>query len=346
EWVYPNGLYENSYPDPYTEISASANVDAEMYGMGIAVGDYDHDRDLDYYVTNIGWNGLFDNNGSGSFSERGGVAGVRNDSVNGALTTGWGTAWLDYDLDGWQDLVCANGHILLIDIFENATADPNKLWHNNGDGTFTDVSVAMGVDDTASARGLAIADYDNDGDHDFMTSVIALDTPITVRSRLYRNDNNNGNHYLKVRVQGTYNNRDGFGTQLVIHANGTSWVHEVNGGSSHMSQNSSAAIFGLGSATSADSLFVIWPDGNVQLLQNIPADTSILVIEDSLQFLSTHPFLPPPFETTIAPNPFQDQVKITVRRQTLAPLHLEIVDLMGKVVLQRAWPAGGSETVE
>lgn len=350
EWVYPSSLYQNAYPAPFVDVSVSAAMNAQMYGMGIAVGDYDHDLDLDYYVTNIGWNALFNNDGNGGFAEVGMVSGVRNDSVNGKMTTGWGDAWIDYDLDGWQDLFVANGYIELIPLFQNERNDPNKLFRNNGDGTFADVSAAAGIANVSSCRGAGMADYDQDGDADLAVGVIRIDSNSSNHSLLFRNDQNTGHHFLSVRVQGTVNNRDGFGTQLVIHANGTEWVHEVSGGSSHMSQHSSIANFGLGNALSVDSLFVIWPDGNVQLLENIPADTFITVVEDPNQYLGLRPRdgFAAAIELVAVPNPSQGVTYL----QLGVPVDLEgellIVDGVGRKVFHKStsWYSRGNHRIE
>ncbi|HHG83965.1 MAG TPA: CRTAC1 family protein, partial [Bacteroidetes bacterium] len=305
EWVKPSALYQSAYPAPFADISVSAQMDVQMYGMGIGVGDYDHDLDLDYYVTNIGWNGLFNNQGNAIFQDTARWAGVRNDSINGKRTTGWGNAWIDFDLDSWQDLFVANGYIQMIPTILNEQNDPDKMFRNNGDGTFSDIGNSMGLGNTWSCRGMAIADYDLDGDPDMAVGVIRIDTSSTNHSLLYKNEQNTGNHWLKVRVQGTVNNRDGFGTQLSIRANGTQWLHEINGGSGHMSQHSSIAHLGLGSANKVDSLFVIWPDGNVQLLTDIPADSFITVVEDPNQYLGISPFaaMPPKAQLHAQPNP-------------------------------------------
>ena len=114
-------------------------MDFSMYGMGIAIGDYDKDLDLDYYQTNIGQNRLSKNE-PGGFEDVTEFAGVENDSLDGLNTTSWGTFFADLDNDTWLDLFVSNGVIPAADLIANVLLDPNKLYHNSGDGTFDDIT--------------------------------------------------------------------------------------------------------------------------------------------------------------------------------------------------------------
>ena len=282
EWVHPNVMLQNNYPlNSFTDVSQAANIDAAIYGMGIAIGDYDEDLDFDYYVTNLGRNVLHNNNGSGVFTDMTDSAGVTNTTVDSLLTTGWGAAFLDYDNDTYLDLFVANGAIPAADFIKTNERDPNKLYKNNMDGTFTDVSVLEGVSDSSVARGFAFGDYDNDGDNDLLIVVTRRDTNNNDHVLLFRNDLSNGNHWLKVKVQGVKANRDGFGSLVRVVSHGRSWIREIDGGSSHASQHSSIAHFGLGSYTTVDSVIVSWPGGGDQVITNLMADQQIHVIQDT-----------------------------------------------------------------
>ncbi len=331
-WVAPNALYQNNYPLPYADVGAATNTDQAMYGMGIAVGDYDHDLDLDYYVTDIGAAALFQQQPGHVFIDVAATTGVLNDSVNGALGTGWGDAWIDYDNDTWQDLFIAHGYIQLIPIFVNQKQDPDVMYRNLGNGSFSDVSLALNLGDTNAGRGMAMADYDEDGDLDMFVNVVNWDTTHWDDSRLYRNAYTGSNHWLQVQLQGTYSNRDAFGAQLVIRTGNQKWVHEVNGGSSHMSQHSSIAHFGTATDSLIDSLWVIWPSGGTQLLTDVPADQRILVIEDSLSFVQVSE--PEIGYFSAYPNPFSQSltVKFMVLHQSQATI--EVTDMTGRVVWQ------------
>ena len=291
QWVIPNKLYRNEFPaDSFSDVSASSGAAAALYGMGVAIGDYDEDGDLDYYITNIGNNVLYRNNGNGTFSDVAVAAGVPNGNIDSmAYTTGWGTAFLDYDNDTWLDLFVADGWIASLDFLPTSEKDPNKLYKNNGNGTFTDVSMMEGVSDSTINRGFATGDYDNDGDLDMLVVALEEDTffPKGRHTLLYRNDVSNGNHWLKVKVQGTLNNLDGFGTRVEVYSNGRKFIREIDGGSSHESHNSSIAHFGMGSYAKADSIVVIWPGGGMQTLFNISVNQLIKVIEGGQTQLAT-----------------------------------------------------------
>ena len=335
-WVSPNSLLQNNYPaNSFSDVSVAANANAAIYGMGIAVGDYDRDLDLDYYITNIGRNVLHQNNGDGTFSYRDSMAGVSNTFViqDSTYTTGWGTGFMDIDNDGWVDLMAVNGFIQVVDLFETAYYDPDKLYHNNGDGTFSDVSMTVGVDDSVVSRGFAYGDYDNDGDNDLLVLPVTNDTFFTRKAILYRNDLANGNHWLKAKLQGVMSNRDGFGAHIQLFDNGIAWVHEVNSGGSHGSQHSSVAHFGLGTASSIDSLVVLWPSGLRQSLYNVSAGQQITIIEGvTTGKPSIHPLNSLQLEAF--PNPAHQQLTIYTESKRLEA-ELGLYNVFGTLVYQQ-----------
>jgi len=171
---YWNRLYHNNRDGTFTDVTEKAGVRGHSFGMGVAVGDYDNDGHADIYVTNFGRNILYHNNGDGTFTdvtERAGVAG-----------SGWstGACWVDYDRDGRLDLIVAR--YLEWDFATNVWCGLHKpgyrsychpdqfkpiahlAFHNNGDGTFTDVSRASGIGlSPGKGLGVAINDFDLDG---------------------------------------------------------------------------------------------------------------------------------------------------------------------------------------
>ncbi len=342
-WVSPNTLLQNNYPlNSFSDVSVAANANAAIYGMGIAVGDYDRDLDLDYYITNIGRNVLHHNNGNGTFTDRDSMAGVSNTYViqDSTYTTGWGTGFMDIDNDGFLDLMAVNGFIQVVDLFETAYYDPDKLYHNNGDGTFTDISMTVGVDDSTVSRGFAYGDYDNDGDNDFLVLPVTNDTAFTRRAILHKNDLSNSNNWLKVKLQGTVSNRDGFGAHIQLFDNGISWVHEVNSGGSHSSQHSSVAHFGLGTIGSVDSVVVLWPSGLRQTLVNVSHGQQLTVIE-GLTVNVAQVDDPESFQLMVYPNPAKEVLNIfTQNLNTEATL--SIYSAMGNLVYQKNMAANAS----
>lgn len=348
DWITPNVMYRNDWPQAFVDISQSSGMDIPMYGMGIAAGDYDHDLDPDYYITDIGPSSLLRNNGDGTFSDLAGSAGVLNDSINGMARTAWGAAFMDYDHDTWLDLVVSNGYIQLLPSLQNTTQDPNALYRNLGNGTFADVSLASGIADTNAARGMAVADYDQDGDLDLFINVVRIDTFAVENSLLYRNDQQSGHHWLQVTLQGVNQNRDAFGSHVLISAGGVRQVHELLSGSSHMSQNATVAHFGLGNATVVDSVLVTWPDGNQQLLTGVAVDTALHIVEDTSQFLGrARPHLQA-VRLRAYPQPFSDGIHLEAVTRAPGALRWEVRDLQGRLlrVLASATPQALMQRVE
>jgi hypothetical protein len=254
-------------------------------GMGAAVGDYDNDGDLDWFVTSIfdhdgvaegNWgttgNRLYRNRGDGTFEDVTDAAGVRDGYW------GWGACFADFDNDGWLDLFHVNGwgvidesrdqsYILGADEF---WADPARLFMSNRDGTFREVAAEYGVADTGQGRGVVCFDYDHDGDIDIL--IANNGGP----PRLFRNDLDTGNHHLDVRLRGRAPNTEGIGARVYATAGGLTQLRYLRAGSNFLSQDPAIAHFGLGAATTA-SVRIVWPDGSETTLPDVAADQLLVV---------------------------------------------------------------------
>jgi hypothetical protein len=280
QWIVPNIMYKNKYPElSFEDIAPALGINAGIFGMGIAIGDYNRDARLDYYVTNIGQNVLYQHNADGSFSDMTIDAGVEAATYNGLNSTGWGTAFFDYNHDGYEDLILSNGYIPSAKFIETTDIDPNKLFKNNGNGTFTDVSMETGFHNEEICRGLAISDFDNDGDMDVAVAKLGQIRDTEGNMLFYRNNLEDKANWLKVQVEGVECNKDGFGSMIRIYSEGIPWIHEIEGGSSHASQNSSIAHFGLGQYDFVDSLLVFWPDGDIQRFYDVSSNQTLFIRE-------------------------------------------------------------------
>jgi len=292
EFILPNAFYRNNYPnDSFTDIGPDIGADIGLYGMGIACGDYDHDGDFDYYVTNVGRNVLLKNENDifADYSTEAGVENTYTPSPPNApdlLTTGWGAAFIDYDNNTVIDLMVSNGRVPTESYIPTGEIDPNILYVNQDDGTFLPLDNS-GLDDGNRGRGMAYSDYDDDGDIDFFITVQDRGDNVIedhVHSTLHRNNYNGGNNWIKFKLEGVSVNRDAYGARVYAWLNGKKTTREIYGGSSHASQHSSIIHVGLGASTALDSIRVIWPGGKEQLYDgDLSANQTVYIKEDTPQ---------------------------------------------------------------
>jgi hypothetical protein len=252
----------------------------EQAGMGLAVGDYDNDGRVDFYVTNFSddSNTLYHNDGEGNFTD------VTFQSGHGEVTIpflGWGTSFLDYDNDGWRDLVVANGHVYpAVDKYQWGTsyAQQTVLFRNLSTGRFERVGAAPG---TALAqawlsRGLATGDLDGDGRTDIVLNNI--DSTPTV----LRNVTETQNHWLRLRLVGDparKSPRDATGAVVYLTTGKLRQRDDRVSGGSYSSQNDPCVFFGLGAATKVDRLEVHWPGGSRETFDVPGVDRTLTLAE-------------------------------------------------------------------
>ena len=272
-----NFLYENrqgSFTDVGLRSGTRYNADgmAEA-GMGVDFGDVDNDGSLDLHVCNFAGetNTYYSNDGRGEFRDATPRIGLARPSL---MRLGFGAKFLDYDNDSRLDLFIVNGHVMdiIADVKpDQSYAQPNQMYRNVG-GRFEDVSAALGpgLEIVEVSRGLAVADYDNDGDQDLLVS------NINAHPTLLRNDGGNRQHWLQVELVGA-RHRDALGSRVICTtAGGTRQVRERQTASSYLSSHDHRLHFGLGEATTAD-LEITWPDGTTQRLDNVSADRVLRV---------------------------------------------------------------------
>ena len=270
----PSILYHNNRDGTFTDVAVTAgaafNEDGrEQAGMGSTIGDFDGDGRLDIFKTNFSddTSTLYRNNGNGTFDDVTYAAGL------GLYTRylGWGTMFLDFDNDGWPDLLLVNGHVYPEVDKQNLGSsyeEPRILYHNNGNRTFSDVSAQAGPGITGvhAGRGLAIGDLWNDG------RLSAVISNMNARPSLLVNKVRSPNHWIGLRLEGTKSNRDGIGARVTVKVGPRVLIDEVRSGSSYDSNNDMRIHFGLGAAAKMDSIQVRWPSGLVEQFDGISVD--------------------------------------------------------------------------
>jgi len=310
-----NLLYCNDGDGTFTDVTAQAGVGDVGESLSCAFGDYDNDGDLDLYVTNQSSQSdvLYRNNGNGTFTDVTQEAGVVN------TNDGREVAFGDFDNDGYLDIYVTN------------TYQANILFHNNGNGTFTDIAQMAGVDCTKPGGAITLGDYDNDGDLDIYLGVFGGNRA----NVLYRNKGND-NHWLVVKTKGVVSNRDGIGARVRIVAGEISMIREVSGGSGYLSQNSLPVEFGLGSYPQADTITVSWPSGIVDTFYAAMANKFYTAIEGSSLVgvkdtrLVTHPKAFSHSQNY--PNPFNPFTRISYSLPQDCDVRLNIYNVLGQRV--------------
>jgi hypothetical protein len=270
----PSILYHNNRDGTFTDVAITAgaafNEDGRAQaGMGSTVADYNGDGRLDIFKTNFSDDTatLYRNNGDGTFDDVTYQAGL-------GLNTqylGWGTMFFDFDNDSWPDLLLVNGHVYPEVDSQHLGSnfqEPRILYHNNGDGKFTDISAnsGPGITKAMSSRGLAIGDLWNDGR---MSAVVSnMNAPPS----LLVNQMRTANHWVAFRPIGTKSNRDGIGARIRVKAGPRTLIDEVRSGSSFDSNNDMRVHFGLGVATKIDWIEARWPSGLLEKFENVAVD--------------------------------------------------------------------------
>ncbi|HEY4739349.1 MAG TPA: CRTAC1 family protein [Candidatus Acidoferrales bacterium] len=270
----PSILYHNNRDGTFTDVAvisgAAFNEDGrEQAGMGSTIGDFNGDGRLDIFKTNFSddTSTLYRNNGDGTFDDVTVAAGL------GLHTQylGWGTMFLDFDNDGWPDLLLVNGHVYPEVDSQHLGSnfkEPRILYHNNGNGTFSDISETAGqaITTAMSSRGLAIGDLWNDGRQSAVISNMNASPSLLV------NQARSANHWIAFRTVGTKSNRDGIGARITMKAGARNFVDEVRSGSSYISNNDMRVHFGLGAAAKIDWVQIRWPSGLVERFEGLGVD--------------------------------------------------------------------------
>jgi hypothetical protein len=264
-------LFWNQANGTFLDGTVASGVGTDENGMGSAVADFDDDGDLDWFVTSIisdikTGNRLYRYDGDRTFSDATDQAGVRDSGW------GWGASFFDHDNDGDLDLAATNGWYATV-----ALEDPMAVWTRDGFGVMHRQEEQLGLVDPGQGRALITFDYDNDGDLDLLVTHNA-DEP-----SLFRNDNADAGHWLRVRAPGATSNTDGIGARITIFLQGMIRLEEIGGTSHYLGHGPREAHFGLGDAETIDELRVRWPASGAEVVLLDVAADQVLVVSEPVQ---------------------------------------------------------------
>ncbi len=271
-----NLLWLNQKNGTFREVALTGGAAVTAEGkaeasMGVDAGDFDNDGDDDLLMTELTGQGfnLYVNDGSARFRDQGAMSGLGPASTQ---FTGWGTAWIDYDNDGWLDAFSANGTIITLEGHEKVAFPYDQrrlLFRNLGSGRFEDVTAKAGPSFTMSesGRGAAFGDVDNDGDIDILVGNDAG------RTRLLINNIGNRQHWVGLRLVGDKTPRDMLGARVgVVRADGKTLWRRVRSDGSYASANDPRVLVGLGGSATSPRVQVKWPDGRSEEWSSVAVD--------------------------------------------------------------------------
>jgi hypothetical protein len=271
----PNFLYRNDGKGHFTDVAflagAAVSQDgSEQAGMGIALGDYLHTGRLSLFVTHFSeeYAALFRNDGGMSFTDVSFQAGVASPTIP---YVGWGTAFFDFDNDGWLDLFMVNGHVYpQVDTLDVGARyrEPKLLFLNQHNGTFRNIGELVGpaIRVPQVSRGAAFGDLFNNGRIDIVVE------NVDGKPLILRNEGGNHNHWIEFELAGTKSNRLALNARLRAVAGDLIQVDEVRSGGSYLSQNDLRIHFGLATHDYLDRLEILWPSGKTETISNLAAD--------------------------------------------------------------------------
>jgi hypothetical protein len=286
----PSFLLMNNHDGTFREEAlfrglALSGEGRKMGGMGACAGDYNLDGHTDLVKTHF-YNqatGLYRNDGHGSYDDVTIEAGLNKET----RYVCFGVGLVDFDNDGYPDLFVTSGSVYpeVAKVSPRFPArSPNLLFRNQGNGTFVEMGLEAGPGITTPhcGRGAAFGDFDNDGDMDVL--IMNVNEPPS----LLRNDAPAGNHWIKIRLEGTKSNRSAIGARVLVHYGGKVQVQEQSSGTSFICSNDPRLHFGLGAATTAD-VEIHWPSGLVESHKAVAAD-QLLTFREGVGEIKSRPF--------------------------------------------------------
>ena len=288
----PNYLYQGVGNGRFREVGFDSGVALNANGvpqanMGVALGDYLHTGRMSVFISHFDneYAALYRNDGGMEFTEVSALSGVAR-ATSGYV--GWGDAFVDFANDGWQDIFLVNGHVYpQVDVLPERASyrQPKVLLLNQRNGTFRDISRSAGdaVQLRQVSRGMAIGDLFNDG------HVEAVIENLTGQPMVLRPEGGPPRHWVSFQLEGVRSNRLALNARMRVSAGKLVQMGEVLSGGSYLSQSDLRLHFGLAEQLRVDLAKILWPDGTVEILKNLPADRFYTVREGEGVIASTPP---------------------------------------------------------
>lgn len=308
-----NILYHNNQDGTFTNVAEAAGADVAIDAMSTTIGDYNDDGWLDIYIANTQTgNAFLKNNGDGTFTD---VA-----PNNGTLfqSVAWSSVFLDADHDKDLDLY-VSASVTNVDSGQLSAA----YYQNNGSGLYTIPNNAGFDEDISISYGNAIGDVDNDGKYD-----IAVLNCLPEDVFLWKNESENNNNWIKIKLEGTESNRQGIGALIELSYNDEKQYNYTLCGEGYLGQNSSYEFFGIGEDTQIDFITIYWPSGIEDVVTNPQINTTLTVIEGEpqlgLEEIDQE-------KISVYPNPSSSTLQIS-GIQNYINGRLQIIDMSGRVM--------------
>ncbi|WP_235296000.1 FG-GAP-like repeat-containing protein [Portibacter marinus] len=319
----PNELFLNE-GGQFRDIGEEMRANAAMDGMGIAIGDFDEDGFFDYYLSNVGDNIFYQNNGGLHFTD------ISNQfNVNDGKGYGWGSFFADLNNDSYLDLFVGKGSIS-----ESYDPQENKLYeYYPYFSDFADVSHLKGLSDAGKARGVAYGDLNNDGQLDIVLNCVRTTEDNEDLPLIYLNDNKSGS-FVNLLLEGVESTRQASGARVELFTGDRKLIREVTTGSSYLSSHDQRIHFGLADHP-LDSLKVHWPRGSVQTFHNLEINKFYHVVEGNApvvlfeETISSATALDPnASQIKVSPNPAFDHT--TISFDELASAQITLYNSIGE----------------
>jgi hypothetical protein len=330
----PNELWINNGDGTFTDRAEETLSNSAYNEMGLTMGDYDNDGDMDLYATNISRvdDGVLRHNillknlqssiGDLLFDE------VANDVQVGASGWDWGTTFFDVNNDGLLDLCVTNGWE------PRDSPDQSRLWLNLGDGLFGDISNTSLFTDTYNATSLLAFDMDRDGDLDLLQTLKRnpdTDAPLI----LYENDltdTPSPGNYIVIKPRSEEVNHFAIGAMVYITSGSTTQMRLITAGTSLYGQEPAEAFFGTGGATVLSEVKVVWPDQSETIIKDVATNQVLTILKESLSTPETESMA-----LRYYPNPVSEELRIDL---SAAMARMEICNALGQVMLVRQLQSG------